>query len=139
MPDWSLVRGAHVLKAIEECDRLGTKDFLGRYGFRRARTSTLWHHGNEYDSTAVLGAAYFHATGSAATRDQLSGDETGAAKVLSDLGFDVVAEEQPVAAPRRVRKAAPVRKRPAVTEPVVRLCPRCHVAVPASGACDFCD
>jgi len=138
MPDWSLVRGAHVLKAIEECDRLGTKDFLGRYGFRKARTHTLWHHGNEYDSAAVLGAAHLYATGRTVTWDEFSGGEQGAATVLSDLGFDVVAEEQPVVS-RRVRKATPAKKRPAATEPVVRLCPRCHVAVPASGVCDFCD
>jgi len=138
MPDWSLVRGQHVLMAIEECDAVGRKDFLGRHGFGRARAYTLWHHGNEYDPEAILGAAHLHATGRAVTRDELSGGEHGAAKVLTDLGFDVVAEKQPVA-PRRARKAAPARTRTTAPEPVVALCPSCHVAVPATGICDFCD
>jgi hypothetical protein len=138
MPDWTQVRSPHVFKAIEECDRIGAKDFLGKYGFKKARIYTLWHRGNEYDSKAILGAAYLYATGRAATWDEFSGGEQGAAKVLTDLGFDVVAEKQPVA-PTRTRKAAPARTRATAPEPVVRLCPRCHVAVPATGICDFCD
>ena len=150
MPDWSLVRSPHVLLALGECDRMGAKDFLGRYGVRRARVHTLWHHGNEYDPQAVMGAAHRHATGRAATWDEDSGGERGAAKALTGLGFDVVAQEQPVVAPR-ARKAAPTaptakaptaraRARKTVPQqPAVRLCPRCHVAVPATGVCDFCD
>jgi hypothetical protein len=168
MPDWSLVRSPHVVKALEECDRLGHKDFLGRYGFRKGRAYTLWHRGNEYDSMAVLGAAYLHATGQVATWDDHSGGEQGAAKVLTGLGFDVVAEEQPFVSPR-ARKAAPpkvptakprtakaatakappnrtrttraptARARTTKAEPVVTICPSCHMALPATGVCDFCD
>jgi hypothetical protein len=107
MPDWSLVRSPHVVMALEECDRLGHKDFLGRYGFRRARAYTLWHRGNEYDSMAVLSAAYLRATGQVLTWDDHSGGEQGAATVLKGLGFDVVAEEQPFVSPRARKAATP--------------------------------
>jgi hypothetical protein len=140
MPDWSLVRGPHVLMAIDECDRIGAKDFRSRYGLRGAHAFKLWRHGNEYDSTAILAAAYLRATGHPATWDEPSGGEHGAAEVLTGLGFDVVAEEQPVVAPRARKPApAPARKRATAPEPVVTLCPRCHVAVPATGICDYCD
>jgi hypothetical protein len=137
MPDWTLVRGSHVRAALEEHDRLGSKDFLAKYGFRRSRLYTLWHHGNEYDTQAVLCAACLHATGRAATPDDLADGEHEAAKVLTGLGFDVVALEQPVAP--RPRATSPVRKRAAQPAPMPRICPHCNVAVPASGICDFCD
>ena len=138
MPDWTQVRRPHVVAAVEEYDRLGSKEFLVRYGFRKARAYLLWHQGNEYDSKAILGAAYFHATGHAATWDEFSGGEHGAAKVLTDLGFDVVAKEQPVSSVRS-RPTSPSKKRTTSPEPVLRTCPRCHVVVPSTGVCDFCD
>jgi hypothetical protein len=138
MLDWTLVRAPHVKAALEEYDRLGAKDFVARYGSRRSRLYTLWHHGNEYDPPAVLGAACLRATGRAPTPEDLAGGEHEAAKVLNDLGFDVVALEQPVATRPRAA-AAPPRKRAAKPVAAPRLCPRCHVAVPASGICDFCD
>lgn len=138
MPDWSQVRTPHVLAAIEEYDRLGSKEFLSRYGFRRAHAYKLWHRGEEYDSKAILGVAYLHATGRPATSDEFSSGERGAAKVLIGLGFDVVAEKEPVAESRP--SAAPRAKpRAAQREPTRNVCPRCHVALPATGVCDFCD
>ena len=164
MPDWSQVRSDHVMTAIQEHDRLGSRDFLGRYGYRRSHSATLWHRGSEYDPGAILGAAFEHATGQSVT-GKTSGAESDAVSALTGLGFDVVTEEPPVLPSRR--KAAPVAsatpdqvapdevtgkkatatraakkapaKKVAVPEPVVRLCPRCHVAVPATGVCDFCD
>ena len=94
MPDWNLVDRSHVLAAMEEHDRLGSREFLRRYGFRQARAYVVWRNGLEYASKAILGVAYLHATGHAATSDEFSGGEEGAAKVLTGLGFDVVAEEQ---------------------------------------------
>jgi hypothetical protein len=153
MPDWSLVNRSHVLAALAEHDRLGSREFLSRYRFARARVATLWHHGQEYDSNAILGYAYLQATGRAATREELSG-ESGA-RVLKGLGFDVVVDEQELerdvqrhevrdtaVRERKTRPAAkkavkPTRTKPA--QPTVRLCPTCHVAVPASGVCDYCD
>lgn len=138
MPDWSNVHKQHVLSAMEEYDRLGQKEFLSRYGFRRAHAYKLWHRGEEYDSKAILGVAYLHATGRPATWDEFSGGEHGAAKVLTDLGFDVVAEKEPVLTPRS-RTTTRSTPRVAKPEPVLNVCPRCHVAVPATGVCDFCD
>ena len=63
----------------------------------------------------------------------------GAAKVLTDLGFDVVVDEEALAAekPKRVKPAKP---KPAAARDVKpKVCPSCHMALPASGVCDFCD
>jgi hypothetical protein len=136
MPDWNLVNRSHVLSAVAECDRIGSREFLARFGFRGAHALKLWHRGEEYDSAAVLGVAYLHASGRPATWDEFSGGEDGAAKVLVDLGFDVVAEEQPVASSR---SRAPAPKRTVKKEPSVTICPRCQMAVPATGICDNCD
>jgi hypothetical protein len=137
MPDWNLVHRSHVLAAMDEHDRLGSREFLRRYGFRQARAYVVWHNGHEYASHAILGAAYLHATGRPATFDEFSGGEQGAAKVLIDLGFDVVAEEQPVAS-RRTPSPKP-KSRPRKAEPAVQVCPRCFTTLPATGVCDYCD
>ena len=139
MPDWNLVTRAHVLAAIADYDRLGSREFLRRHGFGRARSYMLWHHGQEYDSLAILGVAYLHATGGALTPADFSAGEAGAAAVLRDLGFDVVAQEEPVApTPRRTAPAKARRTAPAASDSV-KVCPTCHMALPASGVCDFCD
>jgi hypothetical protein len=140
MPDWTLVDRPQVLAVLEEYDRLGAREFLRRHGFRRSTSYTLWQRGQEYDAPAVLGAAYLQATGRPATWAEVRSHAEDAARTLTDLGFDVVAEEQPVAPKRPARQvtATPTRKR--ASEPAaVQLCPSCHVAVPASGVCDFCD
>jgi hypothetical protein len=153
MPDWNLVGKQHVLAAIAECDRLGSREFLQRYRFGRAHASTLWHRGQEYDSKAILGVAYLHATGRAATSDEFSAGEDGASKVLAGLGFDVVVDEEALAAERkpRARKATSAPAKPARTarstsrrttakpEDRVKVCPTCFMALPATGICDNCD
>ena len=139
MPDWSLVQRQHVLAAIEEYDRLGSKEFLSRHGLRRAHLYKLWHRGEEYDSRAILGVAYLHAGGRPATWDEPSGGEHGAAQVLRDLGFDVVAEKEPVVSPRPRATPRTKHRAAAKPEPTLDICPRCHVALPATGVCDFCD
>ena len=154
MPDWSLVGKQHVLAAIAECDRVGARDFLQRYRFGRARASTVWHRGQEYDSKAILGVAYLHATGRAATADEFAGGEEGAVEVLTGLGFDVVVDEEALAAESkpRVRKASVTRSargtKPAAAakprrtpkpEKRVKVCPTCYMALPATGICDNCD
>jgi hypothetical protein len=155
MPDWSLVGKQHVLAAIAECDRLGSRDFLQRYRFGRARASTVWHRGQEYDSKAILGVAYLHATGHAATADDFTRGEAGAVDLLQGLGFDVVVDEEALAAESqpRARKASaaakPVRTARASTaakprrttkpEERVKICPTCFMALPATGICDNCD
>jgi hypothetical protein len=158
MPDWNLVTRAHVLAAIQECDRVGSRDFLQRYKFGRAGSSSLWHGGQEYDSNAILGVAYLRASGMAPTKDDFAGGKDGAAKVLLDLGFDVVVTEDdpvtttkpaarsaaksagtPAAKAPAPRKVTSARTRRTAPEPAVKLCPTCHMALPATGVCDFCD
>jgi hypothetical protein len=39
-----------VLRATQECDRLGRDAFLGKYGFGQARSYLLVHDGQAYDS-----------------------------------------------------------------------------------------
>jgi hypothetical protein len=138
MPDWSRVSRSHVLAAMREYDDLGSKEFLRRYGFGRATAYTLWHRGQEYDPAAILGVAYLHATGTVTRSDEVSGEDDGAAKVLSDLGFDVVVDEEALAAakPRRTKTVRPKPK--AARDSAPKVCPTCHMALPASGVCDFC-
>ena len=138
MPDWNLVTRQHVLAAIAECDQLGSREFLQRYHFGRAPAYTLWHGGQEYDSKAILGVAYLHATGRAATSDEFSGGKDGAAKVLAECGFDIVVDEE-LAAQETPRRVAPARSRRSVAEPQVKICPRCFMALPGTGVCDNCD
>ena len=138
MPAWSVVTRPHVLAALKEYDDLGDREFLRRYGFRRDVTATLWHGGREHDAKAVLGAAYFHATGTPALPAELADAEQQALAALTGLGFDgVVDEEAQAAKPRRPRTVKP---RPAAArETAPKVCPTCHMALPASGICDFCD
>lgn len=139
MPDWSLVKREDVLAAIADHDRLGSREFVRRYGFHRAKTHMLWHAGQEYDALPLLGAAHLHATGRAVTPADFEEGEAEAARVLKILGFDVVEQEQAVVT-STPRKAAPKPRRtatPAAAAP--KVCPTCHMALPASGICDFCD
>ncbi|MFD8149773.1 HNH endonuclease [Streptomyces sp. NPDC059720] len=85
-----------VLKAIEECDRLGRDAFLKAYGFRRARTYLLVHDGRHYDSKAIVGAAHGFLPGQRPLPPDAKGFSGGAehaARLLGRLGFDVVAAE----------------------------------------------
>ena len=140
MPAWSVVTRPHVLAALKEYDDLGDREFLRRYGYRRDATATLWHGGKEHDAKAVLGVACYHATGAPARPGDLSDAEEDALKVLADLGFDVVVDEEARALkPRRPRT---VKARPTAAprrESAPKVCPTCHMALPASGVCDFCD
>jgi hypothetical protein len=125
----------HVLAAMQEHDRLGSTEFMRRYGLRRSPAYTLWNAGQEYDAPAILSVAHLNATGRTA---DLPDGPGAAGKVLLGLGFDVVVDEE-LAASAPVRKVAPPRTRPARPEPTVKICPRCFVALPATGVCDFCD
>jgi hypothetical protein len=63
MASWDAVQPQHVRQAAAEFDQLGREEFLARYGFGKARRYLLIIGCREYDSKAVLGAAYGHATG----------------------------------------------------------------------------
>lgn len=101
MSDWSRVDRSHVLAAIAECDRLGSREFLSRYRFGRAKASTVWHGGQEYDVKAILGMALLHATGRPATKQDFSSGEGAAARLLTGLGFDVAVDEEAIEAEDR--------------------------------------
>jgi hypothetical protein len=93
------------LAALDEYDRLGSREFLSRYRFGRSTAYTLWQGGQEYDSKAVLGVAYLHATGRAATRNELADSLGGGAKVLEGLGFDIAVDEEEVEREERAYRA----------------------------------
>jgi hypothetical protein len=170
MPDWSEVQSEHVRAAIEECDRLGKREFLARYRFGRAHDATVWHGGEEYDARALMGLAYLRVTGNTVPKDEFAtGGADSAVLRLEALGYDVVIDEaltpppsKPRAAAtsastttspprsRAVRKAAVktppppkrivVNGRPtAVNQPEPKICPKCNMAIPATGLCDNCD
>jgi len=48
----------YVLKAIDECDRLGQKQFREKYRRRKAKRYVLRYEGKDYDSKAILSAAH---------------------------------------------------------------------------------
>ena len=89
MAFWDAVQPHHVRQAAAEYDELGQDEFLVRYGFGRARTYLLIIDGKAYDSKAILGVAYRHATGQPLGSEDFSGGAAGAARVLRSLGFEV--------------------------------------------------
>jgi hypothetical protein len=148
VPDFERVTRDHVLQVLDEYDAIGSIEFLGRFGFGRARDHVLRHDGKEYDSKAVLGVAHLRATGVLATSHDLPGGREGASAFLRRLGFavDAGAPTSAGAAPRTATsgRAAAVRKAAASRRPVreerpVAVCPTCFQQLPATGACDNCS
>ena len=84
---WDYVTHAHVLRAIQEYDRLGPERFFSEHGFAPARTYELVWDERRYPPNAILGTAYEFATG----QRLASGDfgETCAVRVLGKLGCTV--------------------------------------------------
>lgn len=82
-----------VLKAIAECDRLGRSEFLKKYGYGKALTFMLIHNGRQYDSKAIVGAAYEHQFGKPLRNTDFSGGQASVIPKLNSLGFKVVAME----------------------------------------------
>jgi hypothetical protein len=69
----SVIDAASLLKAIKEFNVLGRVKFLKRYGFSRSSKFYLIHEQRIYDSKALAGAAYFHATGNRLAKDKFAG------------------------------------------------------------------
>jgi hypothetical protein len=138
VPNFGLVTRIHVLTAIRTADELGAAAFLGRYAIEGPTEEVVVERGRRYDPRALLIFAYEKATGTRLAPEDLPAD---AASVLKRLDFRVVPAEAPADAPAkrtpRVRK--PKVAAPAKPEPVVNLCPRCMMQLPASGQCDYCD
>ena len=84
------VQAEHVQAAMKEYDELGGDAFLRRYGLAHSRDYLIWDRGASYDSKAILGVALSHAEGKEPTRAVSNGEVTGAAQVLTDLGFTVI-------------------------------------------------
>lgn len=78
-----------VLKALDECDRLGRPVFLETYGFKGAQSYVLLHEGREYDSKAIAGVAHRYTQGRPLTADEFSGGRAHAVAWLKREGFQV--------------------------------------------------
>ena len=61
--DWSPVRRADVVRALDEYDRLGAEQFFAAHGFAPTTTYDLVRDGRRYPPKAILGTAYELATG----------------------------------------------------------------------------
>jgi hypothetical protein len=141
----------HVLTALETWDAAGGSNYMLVRG--GVSTHVLLHHGREYDAAAIAGIAHGLATGRTLTPADIPGGSAGASKALTRLGFDIRDDSPPTervpgtraprtssASPRASRSTGTPRpSRVAATDRPVNLCPRCFLALPATGICDNCD
>ena len=145
----------HVLTAMETWDAAGG----GNYMLVRGGVSThvLLHHGKEYDAAAIAGIAHGLATGRTLTPADIPGGSAGASKHLVRLGFDIRDDSPPTTRVPGTRASTPRTRstssrstssrstgtprptRVAARDKPVNLCPRCFIALPATGICDTCD
>ena len=145
----------HVLTAMETWDAAGG----GNYMLVRGGVSThvLLHHGKEYDAAAIAGIAHGLATGRTLTPADIPGGSAGASKHLVRLGFDIRDDSPPTTRVPGTRASTPRTRstssrsassrstgtprptRVAASDKPVNLCPRCFIALPATGICDTCD
>jgi hypothetical protein len=143
----------HVLTAMETWDAAGGANYMLVRG--GVSTHVLLHHGKEYDAAAIAGIAHGLATGRTLTPADVPGGSEGASKALTRLGFDIRDDSPPTervagtrprtprttsASPRSSRSTGTPRPtRVAASDRPVNLCPRCVLALPATGICDNCD
>ncbi len=140
----------HVLTAMETWDAAGGANYMLVRG--GVSTHVLLHHGKEYDAAAIAGIAHGLATGRTLAPQDIPGGAAGASKALTRLGFDIRDDSPPTErvpgtrarTPRTTSSssrstATPRPKRVAATDKPVDLCPRCFLALPATGICDNCD
>lgn len=78
-----------ILKALDECDRLGRPAFLDAYGFKEAQSYLLLHDGREYDSKAIAGVAHKYTEGRPLAADEFSGGRGHAVAWLKREGFQI--------------------------------------------------
>lgn len=144
----------HVLTAMETWDTAGGATYMLVRG--GVSTHVLLHHGKEYDAAAIAGIAHGLATGRTLAPADIPGGSAGASKALTRLGFDIRDDSPPSERVPGTRASAPRTRststrsttrstgtprptRVAATDKPVTLCPRCFIAVPATGICDTCD
>jgi hypothetical protein len=89
MVTWNEVTRDHVVRAIEEYDRLGPEGFFAAHGFSRALSYDLVWDERRYPPKAILGTAYEFATGRRLAPADFEGGKSGAVTVLGRLGFTV--------------------------------------------------
>ncbi|TPI52710.1 hypothetical protein FJ420_29070 [Mesorhizobium sp. B3-1-3] len=85
---WDRVTRAHILRAIEDYDRLGPDRFFAEHGFAPTTTYELAWEDRLYPPKAILGTAYEFATGARLASGDFEGGKSGAVKVLGALGFN---------------------------------------------------
>jgi hypothetical protein len=143
----------HVLTAIETWDKAGGSNYMLVRG--GVSTHVLLHGGREYDATAIVGIAHGLATGNTLTPAEVPGGGAGASKALTRLGFEIRDDSPPservpgtrARTPRTPSTRAtssrtsgtPRPTRVAATDRPDKVCPRCFIALPATGICDQCD
>lgn len=141
----------HVLTAIETWDKAGGANYMLVRG--GVSTHVLLHGGREYDAAAIMGIAHGLATGRTLTPADVPGGGAGASKALIRLGFDIRDDSPPTERVPGTRARTPRTSTPrssstpratrparvAATDKPVNLCPRCFIALPATGICDTCD
>ena len=86
---WDRVTRDHVVRAVQEYDRLGPEKFFAAHGFAPTTTYDLVWDGRHYPPKAILGTAYEFATGQRLASGDFEGGKSGAVKVLGQLGFTV--------------------------------------------------
>ena len=86
---WNQLSREHVVRAMAEYDHLGAQRFFGEHGFAPATTYELVWKERRYPPKAILGTAYEFATGQRLASADFEGGQSGAVKVLGDLGFTV--------------------------------------------------
>ena len=145
----------HVLTAIETWDKAGGANYMLVRG--GVSTHVLLHGGREYDAAAIAGIAHGLATGRTLTPADIPGGSAGASKHLVRLGFDIRDDSPPTTRVPGTRASTPRTRstssrstssrstgtprptRVAASDKPVNLCPRCFIALPATGICDTCD
>ena len=111
------------MQALREHDRVGRDAFLHTYGFRPAHSYVLVHEGRDYDSKAIAGVAHgyqFPGQGPLTFMD-FNGGKSGAAKLLTRLGFTVTSMPSPGVAADSARRASPPAVTRSASRPVVVL------------------
>lgn len=78
-----------VMKALAEYDRLGSKKFLDKHGYKPATKYHILHAGRLYPSKAIIGVASGIASGVPQEND-FSGGLHRVVRKLKSLGFEVV-------------------------------------------------
>ena len=86
---WDPVTRDHVVRALQEYDRLGPEKFFSAHGFAPTTTYDLVRDERRYPPKAILGTAYELATGRRLASGDFEGGKSGAVKVLGQLGFTV--------------------------------------------------